>query len=103
MNRPGNEVEMRHAENYVDAADLRTLKAKTFPIGTTFFPKVGATLLTNKRRIAAVEMLVDNNVMGAVATDVDPWFLYSPSAPSTWQTTFNRARCPRSISAPSVR
>jgi type I restriction enzyme S subunit len=76
MNRPGNEVEMRHAENYVDAADLRTLKAKTFPIGTTFFPKVGATLLTNKRRIAAVEMLVDNNVMGAVATDVDPWFLY---------------------------
>lgn len=76
MNRPGNEVLMRDAENYVDEADLRTLKAKPFPIATTFFPKVGATLLTNKRRIAAVEMLVDNNVMGAVATDVDPWFLY---------------------------
>jgi type I restriction enzyme S subunit len=76
MNRPGNEVQMRHAENYVDDADIRTLKAKTFPVGTTFFPKVGATLLTNKRRIAAVEMLVDNNVMGAVATDVSPWFLY---------------------------
>lgn len=76
MNRPGNEVQLRDAENYVDEADLRTLKAKTFPVGTTFFPKVGATLLTNKRRIAAVEMLVDNNVMGAVATDVDPWFLY---------------------------
>ncbi|WP_158611067.1 restriction endonuclease subunit S [Aurantiacibacter spongiae] len=76
MNRPGNEVQMRNAENYVDEADLRTLKAKTFPVGTTFFPKVGATLLTNKRRIAAVEMLVDNNVMGAVATDIDPWFLY---------------------------
>lgn len=76
MNRPGNEVQMRHAENYVDDADLLTLKAKTFPVGTTFFPKVGATLLTNKRRIAAVEMLVDNNVMGAVATEIDPWFLY---------------------------
>lgn len=76
MNRPGNEVQMRHAENYVDEVDIRTLKAKTFPVGTTFFPKVGATLLTNKRRIAAVEMLVDNNVMGAVATHVDPWFLY---------------------------
>lgn len=76
MNRPGNEVQMRYAESYVDDADLQTLKAKTFPPGTTFFPKVGATLLTNKRRIAAVEMLVDNNVMGAVATDVDPWFLY---------------------------
>ncbi|KUR76959.1 hypothetical protein AQZ50_12130 [Novosphingobium sp. Fuku2-ISO-50] len=76
MNRPGNEVLMRYAENYVDDADLRALKAKTFPVGTTFFPKVGATLLTNKRRIAAVEMLVDNNVMGAVATSIDPWFLY---------------------------
>lgn len=76
MNRSGNEVQMRHAENYVDEADLRTLRARTFPVGTTFFPKVGATLLTNKRRIAAVEMLVDNNVMGAVATDIDPWFLY---------------------------
>lgn len=76
MNRQGNEVQLRHAENYVDEPDLRTLKAKTFPVGTTFFPKVGATLLTNKRRIAAVEMLVDNNVMGAVATKVDPWFLY---------------------------
>ncbi|MDX3884125.1 MAG: restriction endonuclease subunit S [Sphingomonas sp.] len=76
MNRLGNEVQMRHAENYVDDVDLRTLKARTFPVGTTFFPKVGATLLTNKRRIAAVEMLVDNNVMGAVATEIDPWFLY---------------------------
>lgn len=76
MNRLGNEVQMRHAENYVDDVDLQTLKARTFPVGTTFFPKVGATLLTNKRRIAAVEMLVDNNVMGAVATEIDPWFLY---------------------------
>jgi type I restriction enzyme S subunit len=84
MNRLGNEVQMRHAENYVDDADIRTLKAKTFPVGTTFFPKVGATLLTNKRRIAAVEMLVDNNVMGAVAT----------SALSTWRIMSSRVLCP---------
>lgn len=76
MNRRGNETQMRHAENYIDDSDVKALKAKTFPIGTTFFPKVGATLLTNKRRIAAVEMLVDNNVMAAVATEIDPWFLY---------------------------
>lgn len=76
MNRPGNEVQLRYSENYVDEADLRTLRAKPFPTGTIFFPKVGATLLTNKRRVAATEMLVDNNVMGAVATKVDPWFLY---------------------------
>ena len=76
MNRLGNEVMLRYAENYVDDDDLRVLRAKPFPAGTTFFPKVGATLLTNKRRIAASDIIVDNNVMGAVATDVDPWFLY---------------------------
>jgi type I restriction enzyme S subunit len=107
MNRPGNEVQMRYAENYVDDADLLTLKAKTFPVGTTFFPKVGATLLTNKRRVAAVEMLVDNNVMGAVATEIDPWFLYyafctidmadyvQPGAvPSVNQRTINQIMIP---------
>jgi type I restriction enzyme, S subunit len=76
MNRPGNETELTWAENRVDLEDLRLLRAKPFPVGTTFFPKVGATLLTNKRRIAACEIIVDNNVMGAVATDIDPWFLF---------------------------
>lgn len=76
MNRPGNETQLKWAENHVDLEDLKLLRAKPFPVGTTFFPKVGATLLTNKRRIAACEIIVDNNVMGAVATDIDPWFLF---------------------------
>jgi type I restriction enzyme, S subunit len=76
MNRPGNEVELVGAENYVDEGDLRLLKAKPFPAGTTLFPKVGAALLTNKRRIAARDVIVDNNVMGAVASGVEPWFLF---------------------------
>ena len=76
MNRRGNETELGSAENYVDEADLKVLRAKPFPPGTTFFPKVGATLLTNKRRIASREIIVDNNVMGAVPTGIDPWFLF---------------------------
>jgi type I restriction enzyme S subunit len=76
MNRPGNEVELSDAENFVDEDDLRALRAKPFPVGTTLFPKVGAALLTNKRRIAARPVVVDNNVMGAVATAIDPWFLF---------------------------
>ena len=76
MNRRGNETELGTAENYVDEADLKVLRAKPFPPGTTFFPKVGATLLTNKRRIASREVIVDNNVMGAVPTNIDPWFLF---------------------------
>lgn len=76
MNRLGNETELATAENYVDEADLKLLRAKPFPPGTTLFPKVGATLLTNKRRIASREIIVDNNVMGAVPTGIDPWFLF---------------------------
>lgn len=76
MNRPGNETELVSAENYVDHADLKVLRAKPFPPGTTFFPKVGATLLTNKRRIASSEIIVDNNVMGAVPIAIEPWFLF---------------------------
>lgn len=76
MNRLGNETELKTAENYVDDADLKVLRAKTFPPGTTFFPKVGATLLTNKRRIAVRETVVDNNIMAAVPTDIDQWFLF---------------------------
>jgi type I restriction enzyme S subunit len=76
MNRSGNETELGSAENYVDESDLKVLRAKPFPPGTTLFPKVGATLLTNKRRIASREIIVDNNVMGAVPTDIDPWFLF---------------------------
>jgi type I restriction enzyme S subunit len=76
MNRPGNETELKTAENYVDDADLKVLRAKPFPAGTTFFPKVGATLLTNKRRIAVRQTIVDNNVMAAVPSDIDAWFLF---------------------------
>ncbi|WP_084169095.1 restriction endonuclease subunit S [Brevundimonas aveniformis] len=76
MNRPGNETELVSAENYVDQADLKVLRAKPFPPGTTFFPKVGATLLTNKRRISSSEIIVDNNVMGAVPTAIESWFLF---------------------------
>ncbi|TXN17207.1 hypothetical protein FV219_00845 [Methylobacterium sp. WL122] len=76
MNRPGNEIELKSAENYVGREEVDLLRLKVFPPGTTFFPKVGATLLTNKRRISAREIIVDNNVMAAEATGIDPWFLF---------------------------
>ncbi len=37
-----------------------------FPVGTIVFPKVGGALLTNKRRIAANQYCIDNNMMGCV-------------------------------------
>ncbi len=66
MNAPGNEVYMKVASNWVDEDILAELRAKTFPRDTIVFPKVGGALLTNKKRILAMERLTDNNVMGIV-------------------------------------
>lgn len=78
MNRPGNEITMRTAANYVDAEALAGLKAKTWPEGTVVFPKVGAALLTEKRRVLGRESAFDNNMMGLVpGPDVRSAFLLS--------------------------
>ncbi len=79
MNSLGNEVFMNRANNYVDDKDISILKAKIFPKNTLVFPKVGAALLTNKRRILSVEACVDNNIMTLVPKKdrINITFLYS--------------------------
>ena len=76
MNAPGNAKELRVAANTVDETLLESLKGTLHPPGTVVFPKVGAALLTNKRRKLVVPSCFDNNVMGLVATGCDPDFLY---------------------------
>ena len=76
MNAPGNDRELRVAANTVDETLLDSLKGTLHPLGTVVFPKVGAALLTNKRRKLVVPSCFDNNVMGLVATGCDPDFLF---------------------------
>ena len=76
MNTPGNERGLRVAANTVDERLLNSLKGKLHPPGTVVFPKVGAALLTNKRRRLVVPSCFDNNVMGLVPTGCDPDYLY---------------------------
>ena len=78
MNRSGNEVVMTQAANYVDASTLRRMKARAWPEGTVVFPKVGAALLTEKRRLLGREAAFDNNVMGLVPNPrIRPRYLLS--------------------------
>lgn len=63
MNLYGNEVNLEVANNYVSREDLRTLNARTFQIDSIVFPKIGAAISTNKKRMLGVEGLVDNNIM----------------------------------------
>ncbi len=76
MNRPGNEVVMHEADNYVDADVARGECATLFPEGTVVFPRVGAALLTNKRRMLSCPAIVDDNVYGFIPSAISSRFAY---------------------------
>jgi len=69
MNSPGNEVYIRYANNYVSRDTLERLRVKAAPAGTTVFPKIGAAVATNKKRLLVQDTAYDNNVMGVVPKD----------------------------------
>ena len=77
MNTYENNKFMITAENTIGKETSRKIKAKIHPKHTVIFPKVGAALLTNKRRITTKDSIFDNNIMGLIATEeIDYLFLY---------------------------
>lgn len=77
MNLPGNERHMTNIVNTISAATLKKLKAKAFPKGTIIFPKIGAAIATNKKRMLTQPSVVDNNVMVLIPTPhIDAYYLY---------------------------
>jgi type I restriction enzyme M protein len=66
MNLPGNEKEIISWNHSVSRTVLRELKGAAYPKGTVIFPKIGAAIATNKKRILSRESTYDNNVMGIV-------------------------------------
>lgn len=78
MNLTGNETLMHASNNWVEEDVVKLLKAKSFPKNTIIFPKVGAAVHTNKKRLLSRTSLVDNNVMGVVLREHDlciPYYL----------------------------
>lgn len=55
---------------------LKLMRAKAYPPGTVIFPKVGGSLLTNKRARLSVSATFDNNVMGLIPRSVNGDYLY---------------------------
>lgn len=76
MNRPGNEVGLHHAvlEKLVPRA---VAEYRCAPPRTIIFPKRGAAIATNKKRIAYEWTAFDPNVIGVVSQDkVDQEYLF---------------------------
>ena len=69
MNLDGNEKFIRSANNYVDELDAAELGGSPMPEGTVIFPKIGAAIATNKKRILAAPTLIDNNMVGISLPD----------------------------------
>lgn len=69
QSNPGNERDLRVANNYVSRELARKQGWKLLPEGGVAFAKVGAALLMNRRRLLAQDSLVDNNMMVATGGD----------------------------------
>jgi len=69
MNTPGNEVFIKASNNWVSRETLMRLRVRAAPAGTTIFPKIGAAVATNKKRLLVRETAYDNNVMGIIPAD----------------------------------
>lgn len=73
----GNAVYMVNENNSVSTATAKRLHAHVIPMNAVIFPKVGAVLLLNKRRITTRDCCIDNNMMSATPLHCDvKWFYY---------------------------
>jgi type I restriction enzyme S subunit len=58
---PGNETWLFNCENWITRDDLLRLRGRIVPADSIVFPRVGAALLLNARRISTRPSLVDDN------------------------------------------
>jgi type I restriction enzyme S subunit len=109
MNSLGNEKYMQVCQNTISEETRKKLGAVAFPKGTIVFPKIGAAIATNKKRIITRPSCADNNVVGLIPNEskITSEFLYylllqtdlskfanSGNPPSIRQTTLNEWEIP---------
>lgn len=69
---------IEEAANYVNENQLKELRAKPIPTGTTVFAKIGEAIRSNKRAITMVPCLIDNNAAGvkSIKGKATDFFIY---------------------------
>ena len=76
FNLSENQKYITRANNWVSSETLKEMGAKVFPPGSVVFPKVGAALLSNRRRILLRPTALDNNLMAAIPNGCCSEYLY---------------------------
>ena len=71
LNAHGNTKYLDRTLNYVDDNVLAEMRAKPFPSGSIVFPRVGAALRNNNKRILRHASLTDDNVIVVIVKDPD--------------------------------
>ena len=96
MNLSGNEIFIRHAQNFVSAELKDAMNAKDHPVGATVFAKIGVALQSNRRRLLVQPTIIDNNMMSAApkAGKVTSRFLYFLLSTIDFNTISNGSALP---------
>lgn len=77
MNLPGNEKFITTANNFIDDAAVKRMRAAIHSPGTIIFPKIGGAIATNKRRILNHFSAIDNNCLGITfSSNIDTEWAY---------------------------
>lgn len=69
LNAHGNSKYVDHTFNYVDDNVVDALRATPFPAGSIVFPRVGAALRNNNKRLLRQASLTDDNVIVITVKD----------------------------------
>lgn len=75
----GSSKYLRKSINYISDAVLNAMGAKPFPAGSIVFPRVGAALRNNNKRLLAQDSLTDDNVLVITVRNTEicsPEYLY---------------------------
>lgn len=109
MNLLGNEICMLKANNCISTDTAKRLKCKPTPEGTIIFPKIGAAIGTNKKRITTGDSCYDNNIVGLISkeaiiykylyyvfdkVDLTSFADYSGAMPSIRKSTLEKFKVP---------
>ncbi|MDM8215474.1 restriction endonuclease subunit S [Desulfovibrio piger] len=109
MNSIDNNTIMTVSNNYISYSTAKKLKCSPVPANTIIFPKIGAAIGTNKKRILSVQSCYDNNIVGLIPnnlilskflyyiiekTNIIQFADYSGAMPSIKKSTLEKYKIP---------